>query len=238
MVARLFGQRIGSLSLFYLHSAPVLAAATVLTHWLFLRPGSAAYILLTAPALAAVLFIYARQLGRLAHLVEHTRGPAERPARVAPRRRPRVRAAAHDPWSGSAEENRPMQPRELPPVMSPLEGPIVGYDVQYGDRPPRPEPPPPPKRRPPDLDDVPYELEGSPNVDPPRGPMPADWAKPSEYEMRLARGGEAPPPPSHPWTVGVYNFPLYQGISVPLVILAAGLGMLRLMIQMLIVFKP
>jgi hypothetical protein len=238
LVRRLFGQRFGSLALFYLHSGPVLAAGAVLMYWLFFRPGAAAFTLITAPLLAAVVFVYARQLGRLAHLVEHTRDTADRPARPAPRRRPRLRVrAAHDPWSGSAEENRPMQPRELPPVMTPLEGPIVGYDVRYSDRPP-PEPPPAPKPRPPDLDDVPYELEGSPNVDPPRGPMPPQWAQPSEYEMRLASRGEAPPPPAHPWASGVYNFPLYSGISVPLVMLAAGLGVLGLMIQLLVQFKP
>jgi hypothetical protein len=121
--------------------------------------------------------------------------------------------------------------------MSPSEGPIVGYDVNYGDRPP-PEATPQAKRRPLDLDDVPYEVEGSPGVDPPRGPMPAEWAKPSEYEMRLARGGEAPPPPSFPWMTGVYNFPVYQQSLVPLVQLAAGLGVLGLMVQMLIEFKP
>jgi hypothetical protein len=238
MLSRLFTQRLGSLLLFYVHSGPVLAALAFLISCLFLRPGGAVFALVSAPALAAVLLIYARQLGRLAHLVEHTRGPAERPARPAPRRRPRVRtSAAYDPWSGSANENRPMQPRELPPVMSPSEGPLVGYDVNYSDR-PVPEPPPTPKKRPPDLDDVPYDLEGSPNIDPPRGPMPAEWAKPSEYEMRLATGGEAPPPPTFPWMGGVYNFPLYQQTLIPLVFLAAGLGVLGGMVQLLIELKP
>jgi hypothetical protein len=236
LLRRLLGERFGSLALFYLHSAPVLAAAAVCFYCLFMRP-AVALVAVTAPALAAGLLIYARQLGRLAHLIEHTRGEAVRP-RPTPRRRPRVRAAAaHDPWSGSAEENRPPQPRELPPVMSPSEGPIVGYDVEYGDR-PRAEPQPPPKRRPPDLDDVPYDLEGSPNVDPPRGPMPADWTNPSEYEMRLARGGAAPPPPSFPWITGVYNFPVYQKTLPPFVIMALGLGMFGLMVQTLISMKP
>lgn len=238
LVARLYGQRPGSLLLFYLHSAPVLAVAAVLFQWLYVRPGAAGLALLTGPALAALVFIYARQLGRLAHLVEHTRGRAVPPPQPAPRRRAPAAAAVHNPWTGSAEENRPPQPRELPPVMTPFEGPVVGYDVRYGDRPPQPEPPPAPKRRPPDLDDVPYELEGSPNVDPPRGPLPPEWAKPSEYEMRLATRGAPPPPPAHPWAVGVYNFPLYRGVSVPLVMLASGLGALGLMIHTLMIFKP
>jgi hypothetical protein len=238
VVARLLGQRLGSLLLFYLHSGPVLAACAALLYLTFLTPGGAWFVLLTGVGLAAALLVYARQLGRLAHLVEHTRGPAARPPQPAPRRRPRVRATAtYDPWSGSAEQNRPRQPSELPPVMSPLEGPIVGYDVRYDDR-PAPEQQPPPRRRPPDLDDVPYEIEGSPHQDPPRGPMPKQWMEPTEYEMRLARGGSAPPPPAFPWAAGVYNFPFYQQTLLPLVALGGGLTLLGLMVQVLVELKP
>lgn len=239
LVSRLVGQRLGSLLLFYVHSGPVLAIGAALLYLTFLKPGTAGLVLVTAPGLAVALIVYARQLGRLAHLVEHTRGtggltpPARRP-----RRRPRARAtAAYDPWSGSAEQNRPRQPSELPPVMSPSEGPLVGYDVNYGDR-PVPDPPPPPRRRPPDLDDVPYELDGSPHEDPPRGPMPKQWMEPTEYEMRLASGSSAPPPPKSPWAVGVYNFPLYQRTLVPLAALAGGLAVLGVLVQLLVDLKP
>ena len=235
LVSRLVGRRSGSLMLFYLHSGPVLAAAVALTYLTLFVPGGVAFVLGTAAGLAAALLIYARQLGRLAHLVEHTRDHS--PAlRGMPSRRLRVRsAAAYDPWSGDG--NRPRQPRDLPPVMSPLEGPITGYDVNYGDR-PIPEPAPPPRRRPIDLDDVPYEAPRFPNVDPPRGPMPANFSEPSEYEMSLARGGIAPPPPDHPWMGGVYNFPFYQETLMPLFKLAGGFAVMGVLIQTLIVFKP
>jgi hypothetical protein len=229
LLSRLFGQRFGSLLQFYLHSAPVLAVGGVAFYLQFFAPGGAMFALVTAPALATALFIYARQIGRLAHLVEHTDGPATPRPTQEPRRR-RVRPAAYDPWSEAG--NQPVQPRDLPPVMTQMEGPITGYDVNYGDR-PVPEPPPQPKRRSIDLDDVPYELEGSPHVDPPRGPMPKAWMEPSEYEMRLARGGDTPPPPSSPWMRGVYTFPLDQQILPNLIALACALGLLGVMVQMM-----
>src|SRR5947209_2378193 len=114
LLRRLLGQRTGSLLLFYLHSGPVLAAAAALLYLTFFRHGGLAYLLLTAAGLAAALLIYGRQIGRLAHLITHTRDPVLRPRRR--RQQPaQVRAAAHDPWT--YEGNRPRQPSELPPVM-------------------------------------------------------------------------------------------------------------------------
>jgi hypothetical protein len=237
LVSRLVGQRFGSLALFYLHSGPILAAGAALMYLTFFMSGGIWFLVVTATGIAVALVIYARQLGRLAHLVEHTRGREPVTAKPKPRRRPRVRARVQDPWSESGDDGRPRQPSELPPVMSPSEGPITGYDVRYDDR-PVPEAAALPRKRPIDLDDVPYDLVGSATAAPARGPMPKEWANPSEYEMALARGGEAPPPPAHPWAVGVYNFPLYQRTLPPLVALAGGLTLLGFLNQMLIVFSP
>jgi hypothetical protein len=234
LVSRLLGQRFGSLAMFYFHSGPVLAATAAMTYLTFFTSGGILFLLISGAGLAAALMIYGRQVGRLAHLIEHTDG--REPAPVKQRRRPRMRARVYDPWS-DADENRPRQPSELPPVMSPSEGPITGYDVRYDDR-PRPEPPAPPSKRPIDLDDVPYDLVGSPNVAPDRGPMPKEWAKLSDYEMALAIGGTAPPPPANTWTVGVYNFPLYQRTLLPLVALTGGFTFLGLLIIALIALKP
>jgi hypothetical protein len=236
LLSRLLGQRSSSLLLFYLHNGPVLAAAAALLFLTFFKAGGLVFVLVTAAGFAAALLIYARQLGRLAHLLEHTREPAKpRPRRDGPRRLAQVRAAAYDPWN--EERNRPQQPSDLPPVLSPMEGPILGYDVRFDDQ-PVPEPPPPPRKRPPDLDDVPYELVGKPNEAPPRGPMPKQWTEPSDYEMSLARGGMAPPPPKHPWAVGVYNFPLYSRTLPALVALTGGFTLLGILVAGLIAFKP
>jgi hypothetical protein len=131
-----------------------------------------------------------------------------------------------------------MQPRELPPVMTPLEGPIVGYDVDYGDRPREPESPPPPRPRPPDLDDVPYDLVGAVDQPPDRGPLPESFRSPPAYERQLARGGRAEPPPDSPWASGTVGFLFYSKTLPPLAALALGFGVMGLILQLLIEFKP
>jgi hypothetical protein len=241
LLRRLLGQRFGSLLLFYLHSGPVLAAAVVLVYLSFFRGGGLPMLFVTAAGLAAALLIYARLIGRLAHLISHTRDPVRRSVRRTARQPAHVRAASHDPWDH--EENRPRQPSELPPVMSPLEGPITGYDVRFDDQPVS-EPDsvrsrdPAGRRRPPDLDDVPYELQGSPTEAPPRGPMPRNWMEPPEHELALARGSTPPPPPAHPWVSGVYNFLLYSKTFPNFGVLAVGLAFLGFLIAALIELNP
>jgi hypothetical protein len=235
LVARLLGQRFESLGLFYLHSGPILAASAALLYLTFFRTGGLLFLPMAAVGLAAGLLIYARQIGRLAHLVQYTRDRSAISARRQPRRLTQVRAAARDPWT--TETNRPRQPSELPPVMTPFDGPITGYDLRLDDR-LAPEAPASPSKRPVDLDDVPYELQGSPNAPPPRGPMPKQWTEPSEYEIALARGGKAPEPPANPWAIGIYTFPLYQRSLPHLAALTGGLMFLGLLIQMMIEFRP
>jgi hypothetical protein len=235
LLRRLLGQRFGSLILFYLHSGPVLAIGAALLYLTFFRTGGLVLLIVTAVCLAATLVTYARQIGRLAHLISHTRAPSARPVRRRPRQLTQARAAAHDPWH--REENRPRQPSELPPVMSPLEGPITGYDIRFDDR-PATAPAPPPRKRPPDLDDVPYELQGSPTEPPPRGPMPKNWMEPPEHEMALARGSAPPPPPAHPWVSGVYNFIFYSKTLPNFGALAAGFAFLGFLIMALIELNP
>jgi hypothetical protein len=237
LLRRLLGQRFGSLILFYVNSAPVLAAAAALLYIAFFRNGGGlVLVILTAVGLAAALVIYARQIGRLAHLISQTKAPTNRPVGRRPRQMTQARAASYDPWH--RDENRPRQPSELPPVMTPLEGPITGYDIRFDDGPERESPPPPPRKRPPDLDDVPYELQGSPAEAPPRGPMPKNWMEPPEYEMSLARGSSPPPPPSHPWATGVYNFLFYPKTFPNFGALAAGFAFLGFLISVLIELNP
>ncbi len=233
LLSRLIGQRSGSLMMFYLHSAPVLAVAAAMMFVTFFLAGGAWFLLLTAGGSAVALMIYARQLGRLAHFVEHTRAPLTIGPKTEPRRRPRIRARSRDPWS---DGNRPLQPSELPPVLA-KEGPITGYDVRYDDR-PAGETPAVRRKRPVDVDDVAFDLQPPPEVASSRPPMPKEWTNPSEYEMALARGGEAPPPPANPWIAGIYNFPLYQRTLPRLVALAGGLAFLGVLIHILIALEP
>lgn len=202
------GRRPGALIAFYLSSAVVLAAGLGALYLLLVSD-----LIVLVPVAALILtglwLIYARLFGRLAHLLRMTEAK-ERPRRKPSAKRPRTRAAAvSDPW-GSAE---PVQPRDLPPVMTPYEGPLHGYDVRYDDAPPEPEPATAP-RRPPDLDDVPYEMSEAPPeaLRPGGGVLPKRLLEPTEYEMELARiGKKRPGEPEQPWLSGTWTFPLYQG---------------------------
>jgi hypothetical protein len=235
VVRRLLGQRFGSLLAFYAHSGPILAAIAGMAYLTFFAAGGIWFVVLTATGTATAIFVYARQLGRLAHMVMNTNDPAPaRSSRERPRRR-RVRAAVQDSWGD--EENRPRQPSELPPVMSPSEGPLTGYDVNYEDR-PVPEVTTTPRKRPIDLDDTPYELHGSPHEAPSRGPLPKFFHEPSEREMQLATRTGPVRPPKNPWAVGVYNFPLYSKVLPPLVAVSGGLTMLGLIIAAMLGNKP
>jgi hypothetical protein len=121
--------------------------------------------------------------------------------------------------------------------MTPFEGPVTGYDVNYDDPPPVPESPPP-RRRPPDLDDVPYDLQEPADVAPARGPMPAVYTRPPEYELALARGGTRPPPPKHPWADGTVSFLGYSQTVPHLATLAVGFGAMGACASMLRVLWP
>lgn len=232
MLARLFGQRFGSLLAFYIWSAPDLAVAAICAQQVFFKPGSILMLGLGAIGLGIAFMIYARQLGRLAHLVEHTRDPIARPSR------PRAHRVSPRPARVAPSASRQRQPRDLPPVDAPAEEARVGYDVRFDDGPTPPPAPPARQTRPPDLDDVPYDLEGPAHAAPPRPPLPKNLLEPSEYEMSLAIGGQAPPPPQSPWTTGVFSFPFYQKTLPPTAALSAGFGFLGLLIRALIILKP
>jgi len=113
-------KRLGSLVAFYLSSAAVLVAALGALY-LLLVSQLIVLVPLAALILSGLWLIYARLFGRLAHLLRMTeakdrpRAHAKRGAKPAAKR-PRTRAkAVTDPWGAS----EPMQPRDLPPVMTP-----------------------------------------------------------------------------------------------------------------------
>jgi hypothetical protein len=200
-------RRPGALVAFYLSSAVVLVAGLGALY-LLLVSNLVVLVPLAALILTGLWLIYARLFGRLAHLLRMTEAK-ERPRRKPVPKRPRTRAAAvTDPWGAS----EPVQPRDLPPVMTPYEGPLHGYDVRYDDIPSPPAEPAEPPRRPPDLDDVPYEMsEATPeSLRPGGGVLPKRLLEPSEYEMELAQiGKKRPGEPDQPWLNGTWTFPLY-----------------------------
>jgi hypothetical protein len=174
---------------FYLVSAPLCALG-----------GAALYATLgeyrqfyALPALATVLFLYARLVGRYTRLLGRVRLRAARPKAPEPKKeRPRKKktkkAQAHDPWAvpepeaegadlpvegyGLAVDEPKTERREAPRPPR-----VKGYRV-------RPEKPPP----------LPKEV-------------PLDGTRPVEL-TRTASEGETPLP-DHPFISGVFTFPWY-----------------------------
>jgi hypothetical protein len=216
----------GTTLAFYIGSGLVLAAygaaiaAVVQRHQWFLFPGLGVLG-------AAVFMIYARQLGRLAWVVQWQRhGPAaEKPTAGLPRaqvqggwgggedvserrkptrpRRKRPRATAHDPWAAPEEEAPPETPERLPPHLDPDDT----YGVKNWEK---PTPPP-------------VEQEEATNK-----PRPAKAGRRAarvsqeptevpEKEMELAQPSPEPPPPR-----GALVFLTYPTTMGPLVTLAIG----------------
>lgn len=182
--------------------------------------------------LVVMWLLYARLIGRLAFALMFTRSifepkvKKEPPARDRPRTRPRVRASADE---GEDADRGFTQPSDLPPIETPDEGPLTGYDVRFADPPPKPnkprkrlkaevvraepvpdaepEPPPKPNKRRPVVDE---EDEGSYGVGAPEvvpeETTPREVVRASPAELRLFSKERAVKPPKRVWTAEVLAF--------------------------------
>ncbi|HEX4611701.1 MAG TPA: hypothetical protein VH092_26125, partial [Urbifossiella sp.] len=115
------------------------------------------------------------------------------------------------PADPEAEEDGFRQPSELPPIETPDEGPLTGYDVRFADDPPKkPARPrvraevaaePPPRRQPhPDDDDTTYEVNRPDGAALPEERIPEAVVKPREDELRLINRDDAPKKPKVAWS--------------------------------------
>jgi len=220
-------------------------------------------------AIGSVVFVtfgllYARLLGRLAFVLVFTRSILSRRKKKRPAadevgntgtKREEDDAAANPESDGGAATGF-TQPSDLPPIHTPDEGPLSGYDVKFDDAPrkrrkrvvaevikeganvhsiadaERSEPAPQvrPHRPDDDEDDTPYgvnEAEVTPEVR-----APAAVVKPSAEEMRLLNRDDAPKPPKRVWTADVFAF-LAQPETITVVLLlwvlcAVAGGMVRI----------
>ena len=184
-------------------------------HWTFNAEGLV-YLFLGGPLFVVSALIYARLLGRLAFALMYTRSILSR--RKKKKRTEKAKPEAEPP----AGEEQPVfvQPSELPPIQTPDEGPLTGYDVKFDDKPRKrvraesataaksPEPLPPPKRLKNDDEDVEAYGVREPEVEPEER-APVDIVKPSEIEMRLLSRDDAPKPPKQVWSLQLMEF-LYQ----------------------------
>ncbi len=118
---------------FFALTLPVFALGGVAFRWAFLTRGEWHLLFLGMPLLVLAGFLYARLLGRLAFALMFTRDLLKRKKKKKPKKeKPEVTTTAD-------EAESPAQPSELPPIVTPLDGELVGYNVLMADDPPAPK---------------------------------------------------------------------------------------------------
>ncbi len=198
---------------FMLLSGATLAGLGLALYLVF-RADGVATLVVGCPFLVLMLYLYARLLGRLADALAYTKSFFGR------KRKKKPRPAADEPQARPAadeEDEAPafVQPRDLPPIQTPDEGPLTGYDVRFDDRPADPKPrkrvvaeavePEPPRRRlVDDEEDVPYEVNQPEVVI--ADAVPREVVKPTAEELRLISRDDRPRRPRVVWGADLFAF--------------------------------
>lgn len=234
------GRRTPDVFIFYLLSGLIVAACVPLAPWLITGPSPFVYFI-AGPLLALAVLLYARLMGRLACLARLTSIRRKKKKRKA-KQKSKTGAEVSDPWEVPEEVQREeaargtgfVQPSDLPPVDSPYEGEIVGYDVNFADVPKEPEPQPV-------MQGAPKEEWAGTEVE--RAAAQAERQdvsaiEPDELEMERARRRKEKAP-EHPWADSrIWLFPLQPKTVVHGVILAGGIGFFGALFQTLIALWP
>jgi hypothetical protein len=234
---------------FYLVTAILLSAAVV--PWYYaLFGGRFALLPVAAGVSAAVLFIYARLLGRLSWIIQRLpsrqRAPAKAKAqkRPPPRRKQKRKPAPNvqDPWDASEEEERERKKsKRYPWAEKPPEKPKPGLHIPsaeeiegYGfaaeqQSAPEPSEKPPRSRFAMSPEEYePYEMRGAIEPEPPAPREPQDALFAEQVRQRIAERTRVQPVlPPHPFVNGVYTFPFYSAclpnwLALALAFLAEG----------------
>lgn len=244
---------------FLVLSGLTLALFAVGFRWAFQTEGEWHLLLVGMPLLVAAGFVYARLLGRLAFVLRFTRGLFDRKAG---KKKPAEGAPAAQAAGPELAAGR--QPRDLPPVQTPDEGALTGYDVEYGDRPARkkrkrvraeagadekPTSPAPPvdgegDRAPPrnplwtdeDEDKAAYGVKDAEVVA--REQVPEAVAKPSAVEARLLSRDDRPKKPKRAWGPELLSFLGQPGTLSAVVILSALGGLVGVMVRVARAYNP
>jgi hypothetical protein len=105
-------------------TVPCLAVLAVGFKWAFLTDRDWGLLFVGCPLLVISGLVYARLIGRLAFVLSFTRGYSLRKKKRKPRRE-------EDPARDTDEEPRQVltQPSDLPPIITPDEGELTGYDL-------------------------------------------------------------------------------------------------------------
>jgi hypothetical protein len=199
---------------------------------IFRGPGLG-WLLAACPVLVLSLYLYARLLGRLAFVLMFTKSRLTRRRKKEKRDEPPPLQTPPPPAEPEAEEEGFRQPSELPPIETPDEGPLTGYDVTFADAKPKrrvkAEVAEPARRRPPDPDEdlTPYTVNEPDGEAIPEERVPASVVTPRADELALISRDDAPRKPKVAWSAEVLAF-LGQSETVAaaglLTLLALGFG--------------
>ncbi len=226
---------IDHLFIFYLASLLLVAACVPLATWVA-ASGSFIALILAALAFGYAFVLYARLLGRLACIVRLTKiRRRKRKKRIA-----KSGAVVVDAWEIPDQDEQDnggpgfVQPEDLPPLQTPYEGDVVGYNVRFEDVSRAPQP-------------TPSSVESScamPEPELARAPVIDEEArqriaaiKPDQLELDRARSRRQKLP-KRPWTEGVWLFPFMPRCAIHWVVTSVGLLFFGLLIRVLIDMFP
>jgi hypothetical protein len=251
-VVQFFFRRFGATLIFYFVSAALVGGSFGLLYLAF-STGSIIYTFMVPPVVAAAFLIYARLLGRMAFLFDHTsvrsrraksHQRSESPERKKAKKK-KSKGAVEDPWAV------PDAPR-MPKKSKANAGTVEGYAMAEDEAVRQAEKPKPTRQV------KGYRLKDEPSARPPVE-MPADGYIPVGYEAIPASSGlgeqggtigsdfdqkfrEKPadedPPPAKPLISGVYSFPWYPDHIPAWLLLSLGGIVLCGLIQLMIKFSP
>ncbi|QJX01055.1 hypothetical protein [Frigoriglobus tundricola] len=155
-------QKPGVTVAFLVLTLPVFALGGIAFRWAFLTEGEWHLLFTGVPLLAFAGFLYARLLGRLAFVLMFTKDLLKGKKKKKPKP-----MDATPPTSTNEPAHLPVEVSDPTPIMTPLDGEIVGYNVLIADDPPVPK-----KRVKAEvIEDDPPELGSAPIS--PRKPAPA-----------------------------------------------------------------
>jgi hypothetical protein len=238
-VLKRLSQRMPAVIGFYLFSIPIAFAFVGSFHVITRSEASFVLGLFLAPIGAGAFLAYARTLGRLGFVLSFTQGAAnERIKEDRRKKKQRPRTGVHD------EQPINAQPSELPPVETPFEGAITGYNVVFDDRPPADELPKPTRPSYLDEDDgEPLQLEPESVEESNRArerermnkpPLP----EPDPDEMAAWEQRRAMKEPKQPYDARLLTFLFEPRSTTAWIVLASGLALLGAMIRALRELKP
>ena len=125
---------------FFALTLPIFALGGLAFKWAFMTANEWELLFAGVPLLSLAILLYARLLGRLAFALMFARDLLKRKKKKKAKKdktKSPAEAAADEPESEPAP--KPMQPSELPPIVTPLDGELVGYNVLISDDPPAPK---------------------------------------------------------------------------------------------------